>query len=224
MEPIRLRVNYRTPQGLISQLTRGVGKGGVQLEAARPVAEGTTFIIELAANEVEPLVKVSGTVVSVNQVAPDRWLLRIRYAPPDDRAGIDAMLDRIFDDAAMNRANHRIPLQLRVVDQERPHSPIRLRDLSIGGLGLDFAGEAIPEAYGIGAHFVFQLRKAHGSLLLHSEVSWRMDSDDQSIPHRLGAHFNAPSQEVSAALERILRLEGLPAPPWVARISFPKSL
>ena len=95
--PIRLKVGYKTPETLLGELTKSVGRGGVRIEAKRTVPVGTKFVFELKSVGVKESVEVNGVVQTVTEPAPGRYVLHIRYEPPKNRQGLDAVLKRIFE-------------------------------------------------------------------------------------------------------------------------------
>ena len=65
MDPVRLRVSYRSPTSLLQAFTRSVGKGGVSLPSRKALERGTRFVFELVAPDVLEAVEVTGEVVEV---------------------------------------------------------------------------------------------------------------------------------------------------------------
>ena len=49
MNPVRLRVTYKSAESLLSEFTRSVGKGAVTIESRKPLNIGTRFVFELLA-------------------------------------------------------------------------------------------------------------------------------------------------------------------------------
>ena len=49
VQPVRLRISYRSPESLLQAFTKSVGKGGVSLPSQRPLERGTKFLFELTA-------------------------------------------------------------------------------------------------------------------------------------------------------------------------------
>ena len=69
VQPVRLRISYRSPESLLQAFTKSVGKGGVSLPSQRPLERGTKFLFELTAESVSHPVEVLGEVVDVRRSA-----------------------------------------------------------------------------------------------------------------------------------------------------------
>lgn len=221
--PIRLKVGYKTPETLLGELTKSVGRGGVRIEAKRSVPVGTRFVFELRSAGVAEIVEVQGTVQTVTETAPGRFVLHIRYEPPRDREGLDAVLHRIFEISTkdLRRRVARVPLHLRATEN-KPDSPVyRIRDLSSTGMGLDVECESLPAHLIVGQSALVQMRLTTGQLAAHGEVVWVMEPNkSRSIPARIGVRFtNLPPQALKM-LDELLTLRALPQPPWIARLAF----
>jgi hypothetical protein len=220
--PVRLKVSYKSPEALLGELTRSVGRGGVRIESQRAVPVGTRFVFELKSVGLRRPVEVNGTVMSVSESAPGRWVLHIRYEPPRDREGLDAVLGRIFATAQadLKRRHARLPLQVRAVE-DKPNSPVfRLRDISLGGVGIDVEADRLPEHIAVGTPFTLQMRLSTGTLQLLGEVSWAVTWHEEGFSPRVGVVFAEPDPAMRALLEDLLSLTAMPAPPWIARIAF----
>src|SRR5205823_3322878 len=96
-DAVRLSVTYKSPRALLSEFTRSVGKGGVSIASRKSVPVGTRFVFELKAKGVPDVVEVHGEVVNVKNPEKDLHLLTIRYAQPERREGLDALIHRIFE-------------------------------------------------------------------------------------------------------------------------------
>lgn len=215
MEPVRLKVAYKTPEALLGELTRSVGRGGVRITAPRAPPVGTRFTFELRCRGVADPVEVGGTVLTTSEAAPGRFLVHIRYEAPRARRGIEAMLGRIAQTAGVDRHRHtlRLPLQVRATEPS-PDSPgWRLRDLSVGGVGVDAEAGGLPAHVTVGTPFSLQLKLATGALALTGAVRW-------VSPRSLGVAFAPREGPALGLLEDLLALRALPAPPWIARIAF----
>jgi hypothetical protein len=163
---VRLRVAYKSPQSLLGEFTRSVGQGCVALETERDVAVGTRFIFELHASGLDAPVEVLGEVVSVATQPSGRRLLTVRYDAGGDRAGLDAVLQRIFDGQEHEPARRfpRIPLHLRATE-DAPFSPAFLvKDISRGGLGLEVEAPALPRSVRVGTPFLLEMTLSLGLL------------------------------------------------------------
>jgi PilZ domain len=220
--PVRLKVAYKSPEALVGELTRSVGRGGVRIESHRALPIGTRFVFELKSQGVGSVVEVPGTVMSVSESAPGRWILHIRYEPPPDREGLDAVINRIFETARVDakRKHARIPLQVRAVE-DKPHAPtFRLRDISLGGVGIDVESEKVPAYIRAGVPFVLQMKLTRGHLLVRGEVAWVVQTRQDGLTPRVGVTFNEITEKTSRLLGDLLSLRVLPSPPWIARLAF----
>ncbi|MCU0695309.1 MAG: PilZ domain-containing protein [Myxococcaceae bacterium] len=221
--PIRLKVGYKTPETLLGELTKSVGRGGVRIEAKKTVPVGTKFVFELKSVGVKESVEVSGTVQTVTETAPGRYVLHIRYEPPRNRQGLDAVLKRIFEatEKDVRRRTPRVPLHVRATENS-PNSPIyRLRDLSRGGMGLDVECEILPTYLQVGTPTLVQMRLTTGQLAAHGEIIWVVQPDaSKAMPARVGVHFGKLSPAAATMLDDLLTLKALPQPPWIARLAF----
>lgn len=224
-KPVRLRVSYKSPEALIGEFTRSIGKGVVALESARRLPVGTRFIFELHADGVAEPVEVMGEIVQVTQPSRGKWLLAVRYDPAHDRKGMDAVLRRIFEAHTHEKARKfpRIPLHLRATE-DTPYSPAFLvRDLSRGGVGLEVEAAQLPPYLKVGTPFLLELWISLGTLLLHGEVVWTsVPPEDRTkwVNPSFGVNLGKLRQDTVERLERLLVLRGLPPPPWKARVSF----
>jgi hypothetical protein len=223
--PIRLKVGYKTPETLLGELTKSVGRGGVRIEAKRTVPVGTKFVFELKSVGVKESVEVHGTVQTVSETAPGRYVLHIRYEPPKNRLGLDAVLKRIFEATAADprRKSPRVPLHVRATEN-KPDSPVyRIRDLSRHGMGLDVEGEKLPPHLSLGAAALVQMRLTSGQLAAHGEIIWIVQPDvSKSMPARVGVAFGKLPTAMETMLDDLLTLKALPQPPWIARLAFGK--
>jgi hypothetical protein len=220
--PVRLKVAYKNPEALLGELTRSVGRGGVRIESHRALEVGTRFIFELKAIDLHQPVEVQGTVMSVSDSGKGTYVLHIRYEPPTNRQGLDALLSRIFNVAKADakRKHARIPLQVRAVG-ETPESPtFRLRDISKGGVGIDIESETMPNQIAVGTPFLMLMRLTSGQLALHGEVVWVVSSKSDGLPLRAGVAFGTLAPKMLGLLDELLALKALSPPPWIARVVF----
>ena len=219
---IRLRVAYKSPESLMGELTKSVGRGGVRIESKRTVPLGTRFVFELLSVGVKEPVEVFGTVSSVTESSPGRYVLHIRYDPPAHRTGLDAVMTRLFSVAKADkkRKHARVPVHVRAVE-DRPGSPVyRLRDISVGGAGIDVEGEKLPLHIRLGVPFLLQMKLTTGNVAAPGEVVWAISTHSQGVPPRIGVAFAKLAPKMEALLEDLIALRGMPAPPWIARLSF----
>jgi hypothetical protein len=224
--PVRLKVAYKTAEGLISEFTRSVGKGGVAIESRKNLPIGTQFVFELHAQGMKiPPVEVFGEVVQVTQSSRGRYLLNIRYEQGTDRQGLDALLARIFESHKYDkvRKHARIPIQLRATE-EAPYSPsFMIRDISLGGLGVEVEAPQLPKTLRMATPFLLEMSISLGLLVLHGEVVWIFTPPAERakwLYPSFGVRFGKLRPDSQERLEKILSLRGLPPPPWKARVSF----
>lgn len=220
--PVRLKVSYKSPEALMGELTRSVGRGGVRVESRRALPVGTKFVFELRSAGVSDPVEVQGTVASVTESAPGRWVLHIRYEQPNSREGLDAVIGRIFEEARSDTKRHqaRVPLQVRAVE-DKPHAPVfRLRDISRGGVGIDVEAGVLPSYIQVGTPFRLHMKLSQGALAVQGEVAWAVTSRQDGFPPRIGVKFTQVSPDMRRLLEELLALRAMPSPPWIARLQF----
>jgi hypothetical protein len=220
---VRLKVAYKSPQALLGELTKSVGRGGVRIESKRAVPVGTTFVFELHSQGVKETVDVMGTVLTVTENAPGTFVLHIRYQPPTVREGLDALLNGIFKHSAVDpkRRSARVPLQVRAVEN-RPDSPTyRLRDLSVGGAGIDVEGDLLPPHVQVGMPFLFSMKLTAGMLMVPGEVVWVVSAiTTATLPPRIGVAFNTLPPQMTQMLGDLISLRSMPPPPWIAKLAF----
>ncbi len=217
---VRLKVAYKSPKALLGELTKCVGRGGVRIESGKPIPVGTRFILELHSGGIKKPVEVLGLVQSVSESAPGRHVLHIKYEPPDERSGIDEVLQKIFSAPDQQRKNPRVPLHVRAVEN-RPDSPgFRIRDISLGGVGIDIDATTVPSHIDVGVPFLLLMKLSQGQLALHGEVVWVTVGTGTEMPPMLGIAFGALTPNTKQLLDRLLSFKALPTPPWIARLAF----
>ena len=220
---VRLTVTYKSPEALLSEFTRSVGKGGVSIASRKAVAVGTRFIFELKSKGVPDVVEVHGEVVAVKHPEPNLHLLTIKYQQPDNREGLDAVIHRIFEAHQYEKVRKfaRIPIQLRAQDESGAHYVVR--DISKGGLGVEVLGLQLPRYVKLGEPFLLELTLVLGELLLYGQVVWAFEGNklkDRVVSPGFGIVFGKLRAETVMRLEKILSLQSLPPPPWKAHLSF----
>lgn len=220
---VRLKVAYKSPQALIGELTKSVGRGGVRIESKRAVPVGTKFTFELHAQGVSETVDVLGTVLTVTESQPGKFVLHIRYEPPDMRDGIDAIIAKIFkvSDTDPKRRAPRVPLHVRAVEN-RPESPTyRLRDVSRVGVGIDVDGDHLPAHVHVGMPFSLSMKLLGGMMTLPGEVVWAVSASPAGpLPPRIGVAFGVMSLKMQDMLDGLISLRSMPPPPWIAKLAF----
>ncbi len=114
-----------------------------------------------------------------------------------------------------------MPVQVRAVENKPDVPNYRLRDLSLGGVGIDVEGARVPEHIHVGASFLMQVKLEPGTLSVHGEVVWAVDATpDSPLPARFGVRFGPLSPSTRELLTDFIALRALPAPPWIARLFF----
>lgn len=221
MTPVRLKVAYKTPESLLGELTKSVGRGGVRIETAKSLPVGTKFLFELRSPGVLDAVEVFGTVLTVSETAPGRFVLAIRYEPPKTRQGLDAVIKRILEASQYDkkRKHPRIPLHVRATEP-RPDAPTyRLRDISLGGAGVDAEADRLPPHIKVGEPFKLQMKLTTGMLTVPGTVVWAVHTRfAETIPPRFGVSFGELPAATKKVLEELLSLRALPTPPWIAKL------
>lgn len=220
--PVRLKVTYKTPESLLGELTKSVGRGGVRIESKKALPIGTEFVFELRSPGVREPVEVLGRVMSVSEVTPGKHALLIKYEAPKQRGGLEAVIRRIFETAQFDkkRSSPRIPMHVRATET-RPSSPTyRLRDISQGGVGVDVEGDTLPSHLKVGAAFLMQLKLSSGQLSLPGEIVWAVSTRSGTVPPCVGVCFRQLDTKSADLLDDLLKLRALPTPPWIARVWF----
>jgi hypothetical protein len=220
-KPVRLRVGYKSPQSLLTELTRSVGRGGVRIESKRMLAVGTRFVFELQAEGVKHTVEVEGTVQSVSEPSPGQFAVLIRYDPPKEQAGLEAVIQHIFKEPLRSRHAPRVPLSVRAVEDREGAPSYRLRDISRLGVGIDVEAAKLPAHVKVGMPFLLQMKLKVGTLKAAGEVAWAVEADTKStLLPRIGATFRPMAPASAQLLDDLINLRALPHPPWIARVAF----
>jgi hypothetical protein len=221
---VRLKVTYKTPEALIDEYTRSMGQGSVTLETRRSLTRGTRFVFEMQAQGVEHPVEVVGEVVHITARPGGRYHLTVKYNTSVDRAGLDAVLQRIFaQEHEKLRKFPRIPLNVRAIEST-PFSPaFYVKDISRGGVGMEVDAQSLPGMVKVGTPFLLEMELAPGPLLLPGEVMWTSTAFRAHSPVTpiFGVGFSKQLPRDSAErLEALLALDAMPPGPWWARVSF----
>jgi len=223
MDPVRLRVSYRSPTSLLQAFTRSVGKGGVSLPSRKPLERGTRFVFELVAPDVQEPVEVTGEVVEVRAAANGEYVLGIRYLPGRSRRGLDAVLSRLFESHRDEQVRRypRVPVHLRAQEHSGLVTVWSVRDLSRGGAGVELEAGDLPSRAQMGSPVLIEVWLDSGSILLHGEVVWMTaGSARPRSPPALGVSFGRLLPDTLRELDRVLVLDGFPAGPWKAELRF----
>jgi PilZ domain-containing protein len=224
-DPVKLKVSYKSPETLLGEFTRSVGKGGVAIESRRSLELGTRFVFELWAKGMKRPVEVLGEVVQCSPATKGKFLLRIRYDSTTDRTGLDEVLQKIHESHQFEkvRKHPRVPIMLHATE-EAPYSPsYAIRDLSMGGMGLEVESDKVPRNVRVGEPFLCEIWLPTGSLILHGEIVWAfVPPIDRAkwVSPAFGVKFGKLRSDTEKHLERLLTLRGLPPPPWKSRVSF----
>ena len=225
MNPVRLRVTYKSAESLLSEFTRSVGKGAVTIESRKPLNIGTRFVFELLAQGVEVPVEVLGEVIQISKGVGGKFLLQVKYDAGTDRHGLDALIQRIFEAHRYEKVRKypRIPLNLRGTE-EAPYSPqYVVRDISMGGVGVEVEAEKLPAPIRSGQPFLLEIWLSLGTLALYGEILWTFTPPPERaklLNPSFGVQFGKLRPDTVERLEKIVHLNGLPPPPWRARLSF----
>jgi hypothetical protein len=224
-EIVRLKVAYRSPETLLGEFTRSIGRGGVALESKKSLAVGTKFIFELWVKGVSRPVEVLGEVVRVVPSASGQFILNIRYDQAPDRSALDAVLGFIFQAHGQDqaRAHPRIPVNLPATNGTPYSSSYLIRDLSLGGMGIEVEASQLPRTVQIGLPFFCEITLSVGTLDLHGEIVWMTSpqiAKGKWANPAVGVTFGKLRNDTKEHLDTILQLKGLPPPPWKARLAF----
>lgn len=224
-EPIRLRIAYKSPQALLGEFTRSVGKGAVALMSKKKLPVGTRFVFEMYAKNVGEPIEVLGEVVSVSPAGAGHYSVSIRYDGGQNQRGLDKVLSQVLEAHRFEkvRKHPRIPLNLRATE-EAPYSPsFVVRDISRGGLGIEVEAPEVPKTVKVGTPFLIEMSLSLGKMALFGEVMWTFSPPPDRVEWvspAFGVKFGKLQPQALALLERILALRGLPPPPWKAVIAF----
>lgn len=222
---VRLRVSYKSAESLLSEFTRSIGKGGVTIEARKAVPLGTRFIFELYAQGIDQPVEVVGQVLQVTKGVQGKHLLHIRYDASNDRAGLDTIIHRIFDAHRYEkvRKHPRIPLNLRGTEDTAYSAQYVVRDISMGGVGVEVEADKLPSHVRTGQPFLLEVWLSLGTLALYGEILWAFQPPPERaklLNPSFGVSFGKLRPDTMERLEQIIQLKALPPPPWRARLSF----
>ncbi|MBX7096219.1 MAG: PilZ domain-containing protein [Myxococcaceae bacterium] len=223
--PVRLRVQYNSAQGLLAEFTRSIGHGSVSIASKKSVPVGTRFVFEMTAKGSSDVVEVLGEVKSVKTSKKGTHLLTVVYEVPDNRESLDGILQKIFDSQKFEkvRKHARIPLTIAGKEEKAGAPPYLVRDLSLGGLGVEIDGPVLPPWVRPGEPFLLELEVSIGVMMLHGEVVWAAGpkkSQAGTLSPSFGVQFGKLRADTVERLKHILMLRALPPPPWKSRVSF----
>ncbi len=219
---IRFRISYQSPQSLLAEFTRSVSKGTVIIESRKSVPIGTRFIFELYSEGVPEPVEVNGEVMSVREMSTG-YLLQIAYNP-GQRRGLDQIIYRILAAHRYEklRKHPRIPIHLRAAE-EAPNSPLYLiRDISLGGMGVEVESAGLPKSLRTGVSVHLQIRERGTTLDLDGQVVWTFSPSGERA-RMLNPSFGVSwkgelDMDSLVALDEILSLRDLQRREWRARL------
>jgi len=226
---VRLKVAYKNAETLMGEFNRSVGQGRVAIESRKRLPLGTRFILELYAVGVSQVVEVVGEVVEVVPLheATDeehgRFMLGLTYDAGPDRRGVEAVLTHIFAAQSFEKMRRypRILLNLKANEELTDSTPIIIRDLSRGGVGLVVDLPGLPSDIEVGAPFWMGLRIADFALELRGEVAWALTPRaDKALWFNpaFGVSFFAFDAATGQKLDRLLTHNALPKAPWKAKV------
>lgn len=220
--PIRFRISYQSPQNLLSEFTKSVSRGTVIIESRKAVPLGTRFVFELYSKEVKEPVEVNGEVISVRQTSTG-FLLQVAYNP-GERRGLDQVILRIFNTHRYEkvRKHPRMPVHLRAAD-EAPNSPLYIiRDISLGGMGVEVESAGLPKYVKIGERIHLQIRERTTTLDIDGTVVWTfVPSGERArmLNPSFGVRWDGePDMDALEALDSIVSLKDLQRRDWRARL------
>lgn len=219
--PVRFRVGFPSPEALLDEYTRCVGRGSVVLDAARPLGAGSRLVFDLFARGFTEPVEVEAEVVVARPSLRGTWLLQVDYRP-GRRGALDRLVYRVFDAQRIEpvRCFPRVPINARATEDE-PYSPAYvIRDASLGGVGVRVEATGLPAQIQVGAPFLLAFSLGAGTLRLRGVVVWAIDPAgvaDAAQPS-FGVQFVEDLEfEALALLDGLLSLTTLPRR---TRISF----
>ncbi len=224
-DEVRLKVSYKRAESLLSEFTKSVGRGGVTIETRKAVPLGTRFVFELYAQGIPTPVEVYGHVLQISRGEHGKHLLHIRYDPGRDRTGLDNVIQRIFEAQQYEkvRKHARIPLYLRGTEDAPSSAQYIVRDISLGGVGVEVEADKLPASVRTGQPFLLEIWLSLGTLALYGEILWTFAPPTDSariLNPAFGVQFGKLRPDTLEHLAKIVQLTGLPPPPWRARLSF----
>jgi len=165
-------------------------------------------------------VEVLGEVVDVRRSASGEYFLNIKYVPGRSRKGLDAALLKLFEAHRHEKSRRypRVPVHLKAQGTTQVWS---VRDLSRGGAGVELESGELPRDARLGVPVLLELQLASGRLMLHGAAVWLTGGTSRpKTPPALGVEFGRLGLETLRALDRVLVLDGFPAGPWQAELTF----
>lgn len=206
--PIRLKVGYRKAQSLVTEYTKSLSKGGCCIESQHPLAVGTRFLFEMYAQGLPEPVLVEAAVVRCNPVGGHYDLSVAYVASHDKRAGLEAVLDKIFADHLRERVRKhpRIPVNLFARDGRDERVRYNITDLSLGGCGLALLGKETTARAAAGTPVLLTIESEGNRFDLSAEVVWTRDAPDGQGEARMGLRFVTLTDAERRIVELMSRL------------------
>ena len=219
---VRFRVAYSRPEALLEEFTHSVNQGASPLTVSRAVPVGTRFVFELLAGGVGRPVEVYAEVLSVQPLDSGRYRLNLGYLP-GGRGGLDEVVIRALDSQRQEwtRKAPRMPLNVHATE-ETPYAPGYLvRDISLGGAGLEVESTTLPKMVTLGAPMLLELTlRTSDKLRLRGVVVWALQGRGRRSP--LNSSFGVQFVEdldfdSLEMLDRVLSFKSIPR---AARVTF----
>ena len=220
---LRFRISYAKPEALLDAFTYSVNQRGSQLTSVTQVPVGTRLVFELTAPGVASPVEVLAKVVGVQPLGGGRFRLGLAFLPGVARGALDEAVFQVLDGHRhdQQRAWPRMPLNLPATE-DVPGSPAYvIRDLSLGGAGLEVVATTLPDLVELGAPILIELSMASSAkLALRGVVVWAMQGAGSRTPLHSGFGVQLVDELELEALELLDSVVSLKAVPVAARISF----
>jgi hypothetical protein len=140
--------------------------------------------------------------------------------PGRSRKGLDAALLKLFEAHRHEKSRRypRVPVHLKAKGTTQLWS---VRDLSRGGAGVELESGELPRDARLGVPVLLELQLDSGRLMLHGATVWLTGGTSRpKTPPALGVEFGRLGLETLRALDRVLVLDGFPAGPWQAELTF----
>lgn len=146
---------------------------GAKLELDEPLSKHHSIRIALSPNDVDTTISTTGSTCWARPIEDDAWWLGVSFDEAIDEKGIDALAKHGYVDRRQDRRESAdIGLLARCELSEEPVE-IRLRDLSVGGLGIWSPQKLSPESrllIGVGS-------KELDARPIVARVKWIRESD-----------------------------------------------
>ena len=165
--------------------------------------------------------EVLGEVVDVRRAASGEYFLNIRYVPGRSRKGLDAALLKLFEAHRHEKSRRypRVPVHLKA--QGTDAALERARPLARRRGGGARVAESSRRKPGSASPILLELQLDRGRLMIHGAVVWLTGGTARpKTPPALGVEFGRLGLETLRALDRVLVLDGFPAGPWQAELTF----